>query len=101
MNQNITKMNNKTININKNELSKLKFKKINKSNRNINKWELLQRLKAAQLTRKDGDGKVQIIIQTSRGLFSVLAAVLMIGNDFVVLKGNIYIPIKSIFNVRI
>lgn len=101
MNQNIIKMNNKTININKNELSKLKFKKINKSNRNINKWELLQRLKAAQLTRKDGDGKVQIIIQTSRGLFSVLAAVLMIGNDFVVLKGNIYIPIKSIFNVRI
>lgn len=89
------------IHINKNELAKLRFKKIQKGNRPLKKWELLQKLKAAQLKRKDGDGKVKIILKTSRGLFSVAAAILMIGNDFVVLRGNIYIPIKSIFNVSI
>ncbi|CAG5081772.1 hypothetical protein [Parvicella tangerina] len=90
---------NKIIEINKDQLSKLEFKKVNKSKREHKKWELMQKLKAAQVKRKDGDGKVNITLKTSRGLFSVSAAILMIGNDFVVLRGNIYIPIKSVLNV--
>ncbi len=92
-------MNEQIIRIDKYELSKLTFKKVNKTKRPLKKWELFQKLKVAQLKRKDADGQVSLTVRTNRGLFSVAAAVLMIGNDFVVLKGNIYIPIKSIFNV--
>ncbi len=59
-------------------------------------------LLTAVIKLKDGDGKVNITIQTEdRGDFKIYSAVLMSGKDFVELKGGYYLPIRCIKKVSI
>lgn len=89
---------NKVIDIQKDQLSKLNFLKIRKKQK-PKQSEQIHRLKAAIIKESGSEPKPRITINTMRGLFRFSAPVLMIGNDFVVLKGNTYVPLKCIVEV--
>ena len=95
-------MRNEIIKIYKTQIHKLNLsqKEVLSSNTKIKERKNL--LKAAVIKRKDGDGKVNITIQTEdRGDFKIYSAVLMAGKDFVELKGGNYLPIRCIKKVSI
>jgi hypothetical protein len=84
------------INIRKEEISKLKFdsdtltaKKKRQVNLNL----------SSAIDNLNKVNKATIYFKTTRGLFQTTAKVMMQGSEFVVLKGNIIIPIDSIVKV--
>ena len=86
------------INIRKQELCKLKFcpeilseKRKRQVNLNLN----------SSIDNSNKLLKTAIYVSTTRGVFRVLAKVMMKGGKFVVLKGNIMVPIKSIVKVGV
>lgn len=85
------------INIRKEEISKLIFdsdtltaKKKRQVNLNL----------SSAIDNLNKVNKATIYFKTTRGLFQTTAKVMMQGSEFVVLKGNIIIPIDSIVKVR-
>jgi sporulation protein YlmC with PRC-barrel domain len=86
------------INIKKEEITKLKFSKVeitdkNKRQINLNLSSTIDNLNKFQ--------KGTIYFSTTRGLFQTTAKIMMKGDEFVVLKGDIIIPLNSIVKVGI
>ncbi len=95
-------MKNEVLKIYKTQIHKLNLSKKEVLRLNTEIKERKHLLKAAVLKRKDGDGKVNITIQTEdRGDFKIYAAVLMAGKEFVELKGGYYLPTRCIKKVSI
>lgn len=92
----------KVILIDKEELNKINFtqKEVLFSKQKIE--DRKHKLTSAMMMKKDGDAKVTITFKTkSRGYFKVIAPVLMMGKDFIELKGGQIIPVKSIRKVTL
>ena len=84
------------INIKKEEISKLIFDSnilTDKKKRQVN-----LNLSSA-IDNLNKLNKATIVFKTTRGLFRITAKVMMQGTEFVVLKGNIIIPVDSIVKV--
>ena len=63
------------------------------------------RVTKKELNRICKDGNINknkhiILFRTSNGILRVNATVWMVGKKFILLKGNLYIPIKSIIEVQ-
>jgi hypothetical protein len=59
--------------------------------------------KALTLACSDGNmnkNKYKITFQSTNGILGVDATIWMVGKNYILLKGNVFIPIKSIISIR-
>jgi|TARA_Y100000310_G_scaffold263444_1_gene273655 hypothetical protein len=64
--------------------------------------DFLRNMTRLELACKDGNinkNKHTIVFSTKSGLLKVKATIWMVGKNYILLKENLYIPIKSIIDV--
>lgn len=84
------------IHIKKEEISKLQFRSKKISDKKKRQVNLNLNSAIDNLNKLN---KVTLFFSTSRGIFQTTAKIMMKGAEFVVLKGNIIIPINSVLKV--
>lgn len=98
----LLKMENQTIRISKDQLSKLDYKAVDEKkypNRDLS--AILRMLKVATNKTMNSKKLTTVIFQSKkRGIFTVKSSILMAGNEFVVFKGGFTLPIKSIIQIK-
>lgn len=84
------------IHIKKEEISKLQFRSKKISDKKKRQVNLNLNSAIDNLNKLN---KVTLFFSTSRGIFQTTSKIMMKGAEFVVLKGNIIIPINSVLKV--
>jgi len=95
-------MDNQTIQISKDQLSKLNFKAVDEEeypNRDLT--TIYRMLKVATNKTINSKKLTTVVFQSKkRGIFTVKSSILMTGKEFIVFKGGFTLPIKSIIQIK-
>lgn len=95
-------MDNQTIRISKDQLSKLNFTSVDEEKYPKRDLPTIVRMLKVATNKTMNSKKLTTVIFQSkkRGIFTVKSSILMAGNDFVVFKGGYTLPIKSIIQIK-
>ena len=81
------------------DLTEVTFLPIESEDEQFSKQELISKLDNACSNGNNGKSKYKITFLTNNGWMRIHTTIWMVGEEFILLKENIYIPINSIIDV--
>jgi len=81
------------------DIPEVTFLPIESKDEQFSKEELISKLDNACSNGNNGKSKYKITFLTNNGLMRIHTTIWMVGEEFILLKENIYIPINSIIDV--